>query len=176
MYNNFNTKSSYPTIKLLLADDYELVRIGLRTIFEKHTDFVLLQDAINGDDAVELAQFHKPDVVLMDVKMPYYTGIEVAAILNIKYPEIKIILISAYEEEGIRIGNLPENIKGFLLKDMISKDLVYAVRKVNDGFYVFSREILANYLEYSKEIDDSNINYIVFEENPFSGSNKEVYN
>jgi DNA-binding NarL/FixJ family response regulator len=85
-------------------------------------------------------------------------------------------LISAYEEEGIIIGNLPENIKGFLLKDMISKDLVDAVRKVDDGFYVFSREILANYLEYFKEIDDSNTNYIVFEENPFSELNKEVYN
>ncbi len=159
--------SSYQTIKLLLADDFELVRIGLRTIFDKHNDFVLLQDAINGDDAIELALFHRPDVVLMDVKMPYYTGIQAAAIINIKYPEIKIILFSAYEEEGLRVGDLPDNVKGFLLKDMISKDLVDAVRKVNDGCYVFSREILANYLKFNVKIDDNNSNYIVFEESPF---------
>lgn len=168
MYNNLKRNSSYSSVKLLLADDFELVRIGLRSIFNKYKDFVLIQDAINGDDAVELALYHKPDVVLMDVKMPHYTGIEAAGIINLKYPEIKIILISAFEDEGIKINNLPENVKGFLLKNINSDNLVDAVRQVNDGYYVYSTEIIANYLELNDELYDHNTNYIVLNENPFN--------
>ena len=167
MYNNLLLKTSKPTIKLLIADDYELVRIGLRTIFHRDSDFVLLHDAINGDDAIELALFQKPDVVLMDIKMPFYSGLEAAEIINNTNPDIKIILISSYEDEEINFEKLPPNIKGYILKDIVSKELIEVVKLVNSGSYVFSKEILANYLEFKKNITDNNINYIVLKHNPF---------
>jgi DNA-binding NarL/FixJ family response regulator len=171
MYNNFNLKSSYDTIKLLLADDHELVRIGLRAIFQNHGDIELLQDAINGDDAVEFAFHFKPDVVLMDLNMPYYSGIEAATQINMKFPEIKIILIIDYVDAKIKITDLPENIKGIIIKDIQATELVNAVRKVKEGFFVFNHYILANYFNVKHYWDDNDVNNIVLEKNPICGVN-----
>lgn len=120
-------------IKVLLADDQALFREGLQTLLSLQPDLEVVGEAANGDEAVRLAAALKPDVVLMDVQMPVLDGVAATRRLRAEQPQVRVILLTTFDDdeyvfEGLRAGAL-----GYLLKDAPSARLVEAIRAAARG-------------------------------------------
>jgi DNA-binding NarL/FixJ family response regulator len=118
------------SIKILLADDHEIVREGLRVLFEKQTDMKVVAEANDGHEAVQLAQQLTPDVVIMDVSMPRMNGMEATRRIVGKYPGIKIIALSRHREKRIIRNMLDAGASSYIHKACGYPELLKAVRAV----------------------------------------------
>lgn len=121
-------------IRLLLVDDQKLVRQGLKAMLSLESDLEIVGTAENGEEAIAQVETLQPDIVLMDVRMPVMNGSTATRIICEQFPQIKILVLSTYDEdrdvsEAIRAG-----AKGYLLKDMPSEELVNAIRCINSGY------------------------------------------
>jgi DNA-binding NarL/FixJ family response regulator len=121
------------TIKILLADDQALVRSGFRMILEERDDFEVVGEAENGREAVEVAARTRPDVVLMDVRMPELDGIEAAARILAERPETRVVILTTFDLDEYVARALRVGASGFLLKDVRPAQLVDAIRIVAQG-------------------------------------------
>jgi DNA-binding NarL/FixJ family response regulator len=128
-------------VRIVLADDHTVVRKGLRLLLESVTDFQVVADAATGRDAVQLAEQHRPDVVVMDVAMPVLNGIEAARQITSKQPSISIVFLSMHGDESYVLRALKAGAKAYLLKDSAETDLIQAVKAVNEGKAFFSPAI-----------------------------------
>lgn len=120
-------------IRVLLVEDHALVRAGLRALLERAGDIRVLGEASNGQEAVELTQSLKPDVVIMDIMMPRLNGIQAAEHIQNQKLSTKVLLLSMYSEEGLVHQALQSGAKGYVLKTSVSEELLEAVRKVALG-------------------------------------------
>jgi DNA-binding NarL/FixJ family response regulator len=117
-----------PPIRILLADDHEIVREGLRMLLEQEEDLEVVGEAGDGEEAVRLAAVHRPDVVLMDVSMPRLAGVEAARrILGVPGAPRVLMLSSLSEESAVR-GAIEAGASGYLLKDLSKDELARALR------------------------------------------------
>lgn len=121
------------TIRLLLADDQELVRAGLRAVFAVERDIEIVAEAADGQEAVERAREHSPDVVLMDVRMPRMDGLVATRELLRDSVRPKVLILTTFDLDDYVYDALRAGASGFLLKDAPVEQLVSAVRVVNDG-------------------------------------------
>jgi DNA-binding NarL/FixJ family response regulator len=117
-------------IRVLIAEDHLMVRAGIRALLEKTGEVHVLGEASNGQEAVELAQELKPDVLIMDIMMPRMNGIQAAEkIQDLKLPT-NIMLLSMYSDAGLVHQALQNGVKGYVLKSSVSDELLQAVRAV----------------------------------------------
>ncbi|MBF0548039.1 MAG: response regulator transcription factor [Candidatus Riflebacteria bacterium] len=116
--------------KILIADDHRIFREGLKTLFEKQTNFKVVGEASDGLLAVELAAKTSPDLVIMDISMPGLNGIEAAKMILQKKPDIHIIALSMHSDRRFVTEALKSGIRGYLLKDSAFEELNIAVRTV----------------------------------------------
>jgi len=131
-------------IRAILVDDHELFRIGVRTtVAERHPDIQIVGEADSGADFFALLKtVEPPDIVLLDIMLPDTTGIEIAARLKQKYPDIKILALSAENSADIVKKMLDIGVEGFLSKRMGNMDfLAEAIRSVIDGFEYFGKDL-----------------------------------
>ena len=123
------------TVRVVVADDQELVRSGFSMIIDAQPDLTVVGEAADGDEAVELARTARPDVVLMDVRMPGCDGIE--ATRRIAGPDVtepvKVVILTTFDLDEYVYEALRAGASGFLLKDVRREDLVHAVRVVAGG-------------------------------------------
>jgi DNA-binding NarL/FixJ family response regulator len=117
-------------IRVLLADDHELVRYALRTVLEAEGDIDIVGEAHNGREAVRLAAERKPDVILMDVSMPEVSGIEATDIIHKTAPDIRIIGLSMHQNAAMRQKMLDAGACAYLTKGGSSEELIETVRRV----------------------------------------------
>jgi DNA-binding NarL/FixJ family response regulator len=120
-------------IRLLLIDDQRLMREGLRTLLELENDFEIVGEAGDGQAGLEAFEQLRPDVVLMDIRMPVLNGVEATRRLLAKHPDARVIILTTFDDdanvfEGLRAGAL-----GYLLKDVSGAELANAVRTVAAG-------------------------------------------
>lgn len=120
-------------IKILIADDHEVVRKGLRTLFELEEEFKIVGEAGSGYEAIEKAKKVRPDIILMDFRMPEMDGVVAALEIKAVLPKTKIVLLTAFGNEKSIFEAIKEGIDGCLLKDACSADLLKGVRLVNQG-------------------------------------------
>jgi DNA-binding NarL/FixJ family response regulator len=120
-------------IEVLIADDQSMVRSGLRLILEAESDIVVIDEAGNGREAVRLAGRNKPDVVLMDVRMPEMDGLEATRQITASDPDTKVIVLTTFDVDDYVYGALRAGASGFLLKDAGGDQLVDAIRVVASG-------------------------------------------
>jgi DNA-binding NarL/FixJ family response regulator len=120
-------------IRLLIADDQAMVRAGLRLILEAEDDIVVVAEAENGSEAVRLTRREKPDVVLMDVRMPVLDGLAATLQITEQGGESKVIVLTTFDLDDYVYGALRNGASGFLLKDAGGDQLVEAVRIVAGG-------------------------------------------
>jgi two-component system response regulator NreC len=120
-------------IKLLLVDDHELVRAGLRMLLKTQPDMDLVAEASSGTEAIELAQLHQPDVVLMDITMPGMTGMEATRRLKACCPEIAVLALTIHEEEEYFFQMLEAGAAGYVPKRAAPEDLLHAIQTVYQG-------------------------------------------
>ncbi|SPE41987.1 Uncharacterized transcriptional regulatory protein YxjL [Candidatus Sulfopaludibacter sp. SbA3] len=126
------------TIRVLLADDHNLIRAGLRLVVAQQPDFVVAGEAENGRQAVALASQLKPDVVVMDIKMPDLNGIEACHQIREALPETQVVMLSMHSDEAYVLRALKAGARAYLLKDSAEADLARAIRAAAEGKSFFS--------------------------------------
>jgi DNA-binding NarL/FixJ family response regulator len=120
-------------IKVLVVDDHEIIRKGLSLVFELEDDFDLVGEARDGDEALEKVRALGPDVVLMDIKMPGKNGLQATKEIKESFEKIKIIALTALEQEDDILIALRAGVDGYVLKNIDSEELAKAVRQVAAG-------------------------------------------
>jgi len=128
-------------IRALVADDHAVVREGLATIINREADMQIVAEASDGRAAVEQFLLHRPDIVLLDVRMPGLDGIAAATAIRNTDPEARIILLSTYEADEQVYQGLRAGAKGYLLKDFSAEELLDTIRKVHAGVSCISPRI-----------------------------------
>jgi two-component system response regulator NreC len=140
-------------IRILLADDHNVMRRGLRLLLESHPGFSVVAEASDGRHAVEQAELTKPDVAILDIAMPQLGGTDAAQRIGELLPKTAIIILSMHSDEGYVLRALKAGAKGYLLKDSAEGDLIEAIKAVTEGKTFFSPEITKMLVEdYVREI------------------------
>jgi RNA polymerase sigma factor (sigma-70 family) len=134
-------------IRILLADDHQVVRKGLRLILERHEGMEVVGEASDGREAVQLAGELKPNIVIMDVGMPQLNGIDATEQIIRHDPGAGIVILSMHSDEGYIVRALSAGAKGYLLKDSAEEDIVQAIRIVAQGRPFFSPKITQTLLD-----------------------------
>lgn len=125
-------------IRILLADDHQLMRSGIRLMLEREADLSVVGEAGDGREAVALAKSLRPDVVVMDIGMANLNGIEAALQMTGDRPEIAVVMLSMHSDESYVLRALKAGARGYLLKDSAEADLIKAVHAVAGGKSFFS--------------------------------------
>ncbi|TYC60604.1 response regulator transcription factor [Rhodobacterales bacterium] len=134
------TAASRP-VRVLLADDHELVRDGIRARLHKVPDLIVVGEATNGRDAVDLASELNPDVLLMDVSMPVMNGLEAAMQIRKTRPDIGVLILSIYDNPEYVRGVVQAGARGYILKDISAAEMITAINSVASGGYYFSSAV-----------------------------------
>ena len=135
------------SVSIVLADDQPLLRRGFRMILEAEPDLTVVGEAGNGEEAVELARRHQPDVALMDIRMPGTDGIEATQRITAAGPLPKVLVLTTFDLDEYAFGALRAGASGFLLKDVRPAELVAAIRTVATGDAVVSPRVTRRLLE-----------------------------
>lgn len=134
-------------IRILICDDHGIVRKGLRLQLEQREEFEVLGEAVDGREAVHMAEELGPDVVIMDIAMPNLNGIDAAAQMVKRDPGLRVIILSMHSDESYLTRALTAGVKGYLLKETADLDLYRAVQAVAQGKVFFSPAIANTLLE-----------------------------
>ena len=138
-------------IRVLIVDDQTLMRQGLRTILSLEEDIDVVGVAEDGRVALQIAEREKPDLVLMDVRMPNMDGVSCTRELLKRMPGIKILMLSTFAEDEAIYEALRAGAQGYLLKDLPSENLVTAVREAIAGVVSIQPEVMSRLLAYTPE-------------------------
>ncbi|HMK60397.1 MAG TPA: response regulator transcription factor [Dissulfurispiraceae bacterium] len=137
-------------IRILIADDHALVRDGIKALLGFCDDFEIVGEASDGIEAIERIRQIKPDIVLMDIGMPRLGGLEATVEIRKTEPNVKIIILTQYDDREYISRFLKAGVSGYLLKKAVGSELVNAIRTVYKGeMYLFSSiaaEVVAGYL------------------------------
>ncbi len=134
-------------IRVLIADDHKIIRVGLRGLIELSPDIEVVAEAENGTEVKELVQKVKVDVVLMDIDMGHTSGIETTRQLKTTHPEINVLGLTMHEEQEYIIEMLEAGASGYLLKNTGMEELLNAVRTAAKGDSYFSQQVSATLLQ-----------------------------
>lgn len=134
-------------IRIMIADDHEIMRRGLSLVLNSEPEFELVDEARDGEEACEKAMSLRPDVILMDVRMPKKNGIEAAAEIKRSRPEIKIIMLTAGDEDSDIFEALNSGVDGYILKDIGGLGLMEAVRSVQSGVSYLQPQVARRVME-----------------------------
>jgi two-component system response regulator NreC len=141
-------------IRLLLVDDHEVVRTGLRMLLESQSDIKILAEASTGAEAIRLAKEIKPDVVVMDITLPDITGIEATRRLKERQPEIAVVALTIHEDEQYFFEMLQAGASGYVPKRAAPEDLISAIRAAFAGeIYLYpslAKALVSDYLGRSR--------------------------
>jgi DNA-binding NarL/FixJ family response regulator len=136
-------------INVLLVDDQTLIRQGIRVLLEIEDGIQVVGQASNGIEALQQVEVLHPDVVLMDVRMPEMDGVTATRELSIRFPEIKVIILTTFEDDETVFEGLKAGARGYLLKDISSEEMAAAVRRVAAGEALIeprlTRKVLAEF-------------------------------
>lgn len=123
----------YDMIRVVLADDQELIRESLSFVLNAQTDIQMVGIAKNGREAIELVRKEKPDVILMDIRMPEVDGVECTRLIKEAYPQMKVIILTTFDDDEYVFGALRYGASGYLLKGVSVAELANAVREAARG-------------------------------------------
>ena len=130
------------TAKVLLADDHKIVREGLRALLEAESDLVVVGEAGDGRQAIDLISGCRPDVVVMDISMPGLDGLESTRLIRAGEPKVKVVALSVHSEKQFVAGMLRAGASGYLLKTEAVRELIQAIRTVLTGGAYVSRQLV----------------------------------
>ena len=136
-------------IRILIADDHEVVREGLRLILEAEDDFVVVGEAADGREAIELVNSLKPQVVLMDLRMPGMDGLTAIKHLRQQWPDLNIVILTTYNEDALMIEGLRSGARSYLLKDTKRQVLFDTLRAAARGEALLRPDVMARVLSQS---------------------------
>jgi DNA-binding NarL/FixJ family response regulator len=120
-------------IRVVLADDHALVRQGISRFLEDSGDITVVAEAEDGERAFELVVEHQPDVAVVDIRMPKVSGVDLARRIRAEYPHVRILVLTAYDDDPYVFALLQAGVDGYILKTADSAQLVQAVRQIAHG-------------------------------------------
>ena len=130
-------------IKLLLVEDHKIVREGARQLLEQSPDMEVVGEASDGVEAIQFAADLHPNVIVMDVRLPRLNGIEATRMITARFPDIRVLILSAYEDDSYVFPLLEAGASGYLLKTASSAELAEAIRLVHAGQKALAPRITA---------------------------------
>jgi two-component system, NarL family, response regulator NreC len=119
--------------RVLLADDHQIVRDGLRALIERRSDMEVVAEAKTGRSALQLARKHQPDVIVMDITMPDLNGIDASRQILEEAPQVRVVALSMHSDRHFVDGMLRAGVTGYLLKDCASEELIECILAVSSG-------------------------------------------
>ena len=150
-------------IKILIADDQELIRDSLRIVLSGNSDF-LVNTAANGIEVVRAVRRDKPDVILMDIRMPEMDGVQCTQIIKENYPEIKIIILTTFDDDEYIFSALKHGASGYLLKGISANRLIEAIHKVYHGNAMINEDIAGKVVKMFSQMARENAAVITVDE------------
>ena len=154
-------------IRILIADDHPLLRQALRQAFSNQPDMEVVGEAGDGEEAVNLASQLKPDIVVMDIMMPKFDGIEASRQIKKIAPNVAILILTAYDDDNYVLGLLEAGAAGYLLKSARGQDLVEAIRSIQAGESVLHphiiKKLLKRALNKSPEVAEPRVSELLSE-------------
>src|SRR6266540_2297448 len=143
-----STPGPRPTpARMIIADDHELARAGLRTMLEGDRGLILVGEATNGREAVALCQELRPDLALLDVRMPEMDGLASARAIRQTCPQTRVLIMTTHKNPDYLLAALKAGAAGYVLKDVTRHDLLITIRRVLRGESVLSGEIAVRALQ-----------------------------
>jgi len=134
-------------IKIITVDDHDIFRKGLNMLINKIDNIEVVGEASNGIEFLDLLDYHKPDMVFIDIRMPKMNGIEATRKALEKYPDLKIAAISMFGEEEYLENMIKAGAKGFLLKNIDAKEIEFVISQILSGRNYYSTELLPYFTE-----------------------------
>lgn len=138
-------------IRILTVDDHPLLREGIAAVLAGETDMVIVAEACDGREAVEQYRAHRPDVTLMDLQMPGMNGTDAILAIRKDYPDARIIVLTTYGGDAQAFRALKAGASGYLLKNMVRKELVETIRSVHGGKKRVPPEIAVEMAEHQAD-------------------------
>ena len=139
-------------IKVLCADDHPIVRKGIASLLANESDIALVAEASGGKEAIALFRLHRPDVTLMDLRMPDIDGIAASRVIREEFPEAKIIALTSYDGDQDIYQALEAGVRGYLLKEMVHTEVLRAIRIVHSGKRLVPGDVAERLNEYFPQI------------------------
>jgi DNA-binding NarL/FixJ family response regulator len=144
-----------PPVRILIADDHAVVRAGLRALLEHHPHFQVVAEASTGQEAITLAQQVKPDVAVLDVRMPGMSGIEACRQIVGSVEGCRVIVLTTYAEDDLLFSAIRAGASGYVLKRIGDNDLVTAVERVSRGENILDPTLTATVFTEVRRLDQS---------------------
>lgn len=176
-------------IKIVIADDQELIRDSLKIVLSNHPDMEVIDTVADGREVIRSVRAAKPDVILMDVRMPEMDGVSCTKIIKENYPQIKIIILTTFDDDEYVYNALKYGASGYLLKGVSMAELTSAIRTVYGGKAMINPDIAVKVVRlfsqmakgnYTIQVDDRNVDEIsrtewkVIQQVGYGRSNKEI--
>ncbi len=120
-------------LRIIIVDDHEVVRLGLRTLLDRHPDFTVIEEAGTAREAIEKTLHHQPDVVVMDIRLQGGSGIEACRKIMAQVPDTKVIILTSYAEDEMLFDAISAGAAGYVLKQIGGDDLVRSIERVGRG-------------------------------------------
>lgn len=143
-------------IRILVVDDHKVVRNGLRTFITVHDDLEMVGEAANGEEAVERCGALRPNVVLMDMKMPVMDGPTAITRIKAQFPDVNVVALTSFDDEALAQRALEAGAIGYLFKDVGEDDLTSAIRLASEGRGVIAPEAMRALVARSLNEPESN--------------------
>lgn len=144
-------------IKILIADDQELIRESLKIILSTNNEFEVIDTVGSGKEVVESIRRHIPDIILMDVRMPDMDGVQCTKFVKEVYPEIKVIVLTTFDDDEYIFSALKYGASGYLLKGVSLDELTYTIKTVLQGGAIFNPNVASKVTKIFSEMAKNNI-------------------
>ena len=140
-------------ISVLIIDDHEVVRLGLRSLIDSHSDMRVVAEGGTAKEAITLAEHHNPDVVVLDIRLPDRSGLDVCSEIRQKLPNIRVIILTSYIQEELVSEAMRSGANGYVLKDVGNESLIRAIRAAMQGEIALDSQSASRLAERFRVID-----------------------
>ena len=142
-------------IRILIADDHEVVRIGLAALLDRQPGFSVVAEASSGDEAVRLAREHRPDVAVLDIRMPNGSGTDACRSITAELPDTPVVMLTSYADSEALFEAISAGASGYVLKRIGSEELVRAIRAVVEGGSLLDPSVTSQVLARLRSVTNS---------------------
>jgi two-component system, NarL family, response regulator DevR len=140
--------------RILLVDDHEVVRLGLKSLLEHHPQFEIVGEAGTAREAVEQVTRLRPDVVVMDIRLPGSSGIDACKEITTQFPETRVIMLTSYAEDEMLFSAIRAGASGYVLKQIGREDLIRAIEAVGRGEALIDTSLTQKVFEKVRQADE----------------------
>ena len=152
-------------IKVMIADDQELIRQSLQIVLEMKEGIEVTATAKDGREVIQEVRKDKPDVILMDVRMPEMDGVQCTQIIKEQYPDVKIIILTTFDDDEYVYNALKHGASGYLLKGISMDELEKAIKTVHSGGAMINPEVATKVVDFFSEMAQSNYDTSIHAQN-----------